>query len=185
MKQVTDYNSLCKETERTRTTLMQSVNSLLKDGYIKEQKVNPTYEKSKLVFKLTNKGRYYVWNFMGLDAEDVLKDSEYPVVNDYILLAKKLPNYPRKYMFHSLAVEFLQTHGWIDDDKKKIVKDSFRKAILESIQDPDYDISELFNVKILEEWIRQMYSKEEIKEFKGKLSKIRDNLSKTIERFPT
>jgi predicted transcriptional regulator len=189
MNEAADYNNLSTKTGRGRTTLIQSINSLVKYGYIKKQKVNPGYEKSKLIFRPTYKGMAHAWNNMGMDAEDVLKRIENQTINNYIQHIKELPLDPRAHLFGNLAYTFLYAHGlaskkFIDAEANNIVKASFRRGLLETIEEnPDYDARNLLTTKI-KKWIKKTYSSEELKEFKEELKKIRNNIDSTIELFP-
>jgi len=180
-----DYNSLCKKTGRSRTTLIQSINSLAKNGYIETQKVNPEREKSKVTFKLTYKGKSHAWN-IGVDAENVLRIEGNSAVNNYVQLLKELPSLPRRYMFHHLALHFLQRYGWMEDDDdeyKKTLKESFQDGLMDSVGDEDYDSRNIFTPKI-RNWLERIYSSEELKDLKEELYNIRNNINSTIERLP-
>lgn len=169
--QGTDYDRLCKEIGKSKTTIIQSVNSLVRYGYIEKHKVNPKREKSKITIKPTYRGMNEAWR-LGVDAEDILKQVENKDVNDFIYLIKELPDVPRRYIFHQLAVNLLGSAGWIDEmDKKRLVKDSFNDGILESIKDPNFNAQELFNGKI-KNWLVQMYSDEDLKKLKEELLTI-------------
>ena len=196
--QATDYKSLSSKTGRGRTTLIQSLNSLVKNGYIEKQQVSPGHEKSKLIFKPTYKGMAYAWNNIDMDVEDILKNVKNQNLNEYIqLLKEELSDFPRTYLFNNLckclfdnlAHMFMYEDSWhwnksIDAEADNIVKDSFRKGILESIHDDlNYNAKNLLTAKV-KEWLMKIYSSEELKEFKEELRKIRNNIDSTIELFP-
>jgi hypothetical protein len=89
-------------------------------------------------------------------------------------------NIPRMYFFRNLAYTFLYAYGWgpnesIDENADNIVKESFRRGMLESIndnEDLDYDIKNLLTARI-RKWLKKTHSSEELKELKEKLMKIK------------
>jgi hypothetical protein len=68
-----DYALLMEEVKRDRITIMQSVDSLAKHKYVKKDKINPEYEKSKLIIRPTFSGKHHAWRFLGVDLEDILR----------------------------------------------------------------------------------------------------------------
>ena len=189
MNEAASYKSLSSKTGRRRTTLIQSINSLEEYGYMEKVKVNPKYEKSKLILKPTDKGIAYAWNYMGMDAQDILKRVKNPTIDEYLQHIKELPLGPRSDQFHNLAYTFLYPYArasdeWIDDEANNIVKESFRKGLLESIQEnPNYDPRNLLTNKI-KKWLKKTYSSKELTEFKENLIKTRNNIDSTINALP-
>ena len=51
-----NYKTLIEDIGKDRITIMQSLNSLVEWRYIDKIKINPDFEKSKLIFSLTSKG---------------------------------------------------------------------------------------------------------------------------------
>ena len=55
------YKTLIKDIGKDRITIMQCLNSLIEWRYIDKKKINPDFEKSKLIFSLTSKGIAAAW----------------------------------------------------------------------------------------------------------------------------
>jgi hypothetical protein len=67
--------------------------------------------------------------------------------------------------------------------KRKLIKDSFAKGILELAQRRDYDATRLFNEKGVER-LKKLYSEEELNECKELFVRTKQNLTTVIGRFP-
>lgn len=113
----------------------------------------------------------------------------YHITADFSTLYAMLPVGPRSDQFHNLAYTFLYAHArasdeWIDKEANNIVKESFRKGLLESIQEnPNYDPRNILTNKI-KKWLKKTYSSKELKEFKENLIKTRNNIDSTVDAFP-
>ena len=68
------YKTLINKIKRARATILPSVESLIRRNYITKQKINPEYEKSKVIFKPTPLGIDYALSKLGVDVKDVMID---------------------------------------------------------------------------------------------------------------
>src|SRR4051794_30833662 len=69
------YRTLIKEIGRDRITILQSVESLIEHyHYIEKRKINPKYQKSRLIFMLTHKGIAAAWLRGLINADDIIKN---------------------------------------------------------------------------------------------------------------
>jgi predicted transcriptional regulator len=68
-----DYKTISKATDRDRITILQSLQPLMKGHYINKEKLVPDQEKSKLIFKPTQKGMIYSLAFLNVKLDNVLK----------------------------------------------------------------------------------------------------------------
>jgi predicted transcriptional regulator len=68
-----DYKTISKATDRDRITILQSLQPLMKGHYVSKEKVVPENEKSKLIFKPTQKGMIYSIAFLNVGVDDVLE----------------------------------------------------------------------------------------------------------------
>lgn len=79
----TDYKSLMILTKRNRITIYNSIESLIIRGYVEKIPLNPKHEKSKLVFKLTDK-------YKKLEKLELLKAIKIRIDNSINELSKEL-----------------------------------------------------------------------------------------------
>jgi predicted transcriptional regulator len=184
------YNTLVEETKRDRITILQSVESLIKRNFIKKQKSNPEYEKSKLIFKPTQSGKSYAVFILKVDLEDILKLESDEDITNFLEFIKDITNplqrkvlvQPLSELFTSLAA--VEVEGKIPQQfKKKVLREALKKGILEIVQNSNYTASSLLNERSIK-WLKKLLTPIEINELEDFLVTIRDNLSKTIGRFP-
>jgi hypothetical protein len=69
------------------------------------------------------------------------------------------------------------------DEKREIIRDGFKEALLELFKNKNYDAKTLFNNKSVK-WFRKLFTSNEIKEIKEDILQVVDNANLTIERFP-
>ena len=67
--------------------------------------------------------------------------------------------------------------------KKRLIKESFVKGILELVQEEEYNALKLFNNKSLH-WLTKLYSPRELRDFKELFVRTKNNIAITVERFP-
>jgi hypothetical protein len=83
-----------------------------------------------------------------------------------------------------LSFKAIETrHNLPPQIKKQILKRALKKGMLEIALNNNYDSKSLLNKSSIQ-WLKKLFSSTEIKELQDYLVSIRDNLSKTIERFP-
>jgi DNA-binding MarR family transcriptional regulator len=190
-KEDVTYKMLIEETKRDRITILQSIESLIKRNFIKKQKSNPEYEKSKLIFKPTLSGKNHAVFILKVDFEDILKSERDEDIANYLEfikditdpLQRKMLVQPLSELYTSLAA--MEVEGKLPQQfKKKVLREALKKGILETIQkNNNYSATHLLNERSIK-WLKKLLTPIEIKELEDFLVTIRDNLSKTIERFP-
>lgn len=188
-KENVTYQTLMEETKRDRITVLQSMESLIKYNYVKKQKRDPEYEKSKLIFKPTLEGKNNAVN-LGVSLEVILKiepDEDtanyFELMNDIVdpLQRNALIN-PLRELLGSLAV--YQKEGRdLRQFKKGKLKEILRKGMIEIVFMGNYNAKSLLNDRSIK-CFKKLFTPREIKELKDTLVSGRDNLDMTIKRFP-
>jgi len=88
-----DYKTISKATDRDRITILQSLQPLMKGHYVSKEKVVPDYEKSKLIFKPTQKGMIYSLAFLNVKVDDVLESYQNICqITSYVEFIKSVSN---------------------------------------------------------------------------------------------
>jgi hypothetical protein len=182
-----NYKTLTKEIGRDRITILQSIESLIKYRYVEKERVNPQKEKSKLTFLPTLKGLAGLWQEFPFDLKQMIKLKKEDEITRYLEFVKGVfkredqePMLSR--LFNDIKYNYTNLEkGYAS--KRKLIKDSFAKGILELAQRRDYDATRLFNEKGVERLIK-LYSKEELNEFKELFVRTKQNLTTVIGRFP-
>jgi predicted transcriptional regulator len=181
------YNTLMKCVNRDRITILQSLESLIKYRYIEKQKINPEREKSKLIFLSTHKGKAYAWSELGLDLKDMIKTSTDDEIANYIEFIKDVfietqHKQMVEDMFNILERGYLDYQEGVNK-KRALVKESFSNGILKLSQGNNFYPQALFSNKTIQ-WLKKLFTPEELHEFKHLFIQITDNLTETIKRFP-
>jgi DNA-binding MarR family transcriptional regulator len=184
------YKTLIEETNRDRTTVLQSIESLIKNGYVEKQKVNPEYEKSKLIFKATPTGKQIASDYLDIRLEDIMKLEEDEQITNYLEFIKNItdPSQQKKFL-QPLSDLLTSPIAWTSegkikpDEKREIIIDGFKEALLELFKNKNYDAKNLFNNKSIK-WFQKLFTSNEIKEIKEDILQVVDNANLTIERFP-
>lgn len=184
------YSTLIQETKRDRTTVLQSVESLIKHGFIEKQKVNPEYEKSRLIFKATPTGKQIAWKYLQMDLEDIMKLEDDPLVAHYLEFIKDISDpVQRKALLQPLSDLLTSPTAWGADYeetrsiRREIITDSFKESLLELLQNKNYEAKNLFNTERIK-WFKKIFTSKEIKEITEYIRLVADNSNLTIERFP-
>jgi hypothetical protein len=180
-----DFKSICKETGRDRTTIIQSIGPMIRRKLIDKIRVDPLLVKSRVIFLLTYSGKCYIEAF-GLNVEDIFRTETDPNILRYLQIVDQLSNTSqRKVMFRELAFNVLD-QSIIDDqgnikteDMISALKDAFLDALTSLIQDADYNTSNLFNNETIQ-WIAEFFSENEVKDLGKKLLKVKKNTVSTI-----
>jgi predicted transcriptional regulator len=136
-----DYKTISKATDRDRITILQSLQPLMKGHYVSKEKVVPENEKSKLIFKPTQKGMVYSLAFLNVNVDDVLKSyQDICQITNYTEFIKSISDYQlRDNLVNDYAKLIAEQNAF--DDKGNIIKyfegnrytkdDAFREAILQ------------------------------------------------------
>src|SRR5215467_3425797 len=129
-----------------RITILQSIESLIKHGYIKKQKDNPQKEKSKLTFVPTLRGMACIWPFYPFDLK--LSISRYKVqkedeISRYLAFVNDVFKFTHQYpilkdLFTRIERDYLNIEKG-HATKKRLIKECFTAGILNLIQQKDYD----------------------------------------------
>jgi len=185
-----DYALLMQETNRDRVTVAQSVDSLVKHKYVKKDKINPEYEKSKLFIRPRFLGKHHAWRFLGVTLEDILKIEDNEQIALYFEFIKDVHNVSQRQKLIQPLDAFLTLFVvWTTDGKleptqtKEILKQGLKKGICELVQDRNYDSKELLNKRSIES-LKKMLSSQEIKELRQFIVQMKDKLASTAEKFP-
>ncbi len=182
-----NYKTLTKEIGRDRITILQSIESLIKYSYVEKERDNPQKEKSKLTFLPTLKGVAGLWLEFRFDLKKMIKLKKEDEITMYLEFVKDIFKYGHQKpmlsrLFNDIKYNYMNLEkGYAS--KRKLIKSSFAKGILELVQRSDYDATTLFNEKGVERLIK-LYSKEELNEFKELFIRTKQNLTTVIGRFP-
>ncbi len=181
-----DYKSICKATKRRRTTIIQSLKPMLKDGLVRKEMLDHSLIKSKLVFSPTHRGKAYA-EALGLSPKHIFSTETDAYITDYLKILVGNSRAPWRDLFmqelasNILDLSIIDKLGNIElNDKITALKEAFRDGLLRAIQEPDYDAVTLFNSNT-KEWLKKTFSTDEIKEMKETLSKIKENSDFTLQ----
>ena len=179
----TDFKSICKETGRNRTTIIQSIEPMIRRRLINKIKVDPLLVKSRVIFEPTYKGASYAEAF-GLNVKDIFRTEKDPNILGYLQIVDQLSNTSqqkvmlRELSFNILDLSIIDGQGNIKtEDKISAIKDAFFDSLTSLIQDDN--TSSLFNDKAIR-WIASFFSANEVEELRKKLFKIKKNTDSTI-----
>jgi hypothetical protein len=185
-----DYALLMKEVKRDRITIMQSVDSLAKHKYVKKDKINPEYEKSKLIISPTFSGKHHAWRFLGVALEDILRIEDNEQIAAYLEFIKDIHDASQRQKLTRPLEAFLTlVEAWTSEGKleptqsKEILKQGLKKGISELAQDTNYDEKELLNKRSIE-WLKKLFSSQEVRDLRQFIVRMSDNLVSTAKRFP-
>ena len=184
------YRTLVEDIHRDRITVLQSVNSLVKQNYIVKQKANPEHEKSKLFFKPTYSGKLHAVFKMKIGIEEILKTEKDEDICKYFEIIKDIADPLQRDMFiQPLRVLFTRPlspafYSKVTQQqvKKDDLKKGLREGILRSVESDNYDVKYLLNDRSIRS-LKELLGSTDMRELKNSLIQIRNNLSKTIERL--
>jgi hypothetical protein len=183
------YKTLMEKTNRDRVTILQSIESLIKYNYIQKQKINPEYEKSKLIFKPTHLGKHVAWIDLDIPLEDIMKiEGDEEIVN-YLEFIKDIRDpSQRKVLIDPLSTILTSLAAWTSkgrlepNQKTNIIKEGLKKGLLELVQNKNYDAKNLLNERSIS-WLKKLFTPQQIREIRDFILQVRDNLTRTNERF--
>jgi hypothetical protein len=179
-----NYGTLVKEIGKDRITILQSLESLIEHRYVIKQKVNPNYEKSKLVFASTHKGISYAYLNLKVDLKTMTNSND--EIGRYIEFVKEAFDSPQdckqmlEPMFSKLERGYLEVYEDNTAKKKELIKDCFYMGLLNLAQHKNYDVNILFS-NSSKKWLNQLYSSKELRELKEAFLITGNNLIKTSE----
>lgn len=180
-----DFKSICKETDKKRTTIIQSIEPMIKRRLIGKVRVDPLLVKSRVIFTPTYKGKCYA-EADGIQVEEIFhteKDADivsYLQVVEQVSEASQRKVMLRELAFNMLDLQIIDKQGNIKtDDKISALKDAFSDALTSLIQETDYDERCFFNEKT-REWFTKFFSVEEKRELEKRLVKSKKNIDSTL-----
>lgn len=183
------YQTLIEETKRDRITVLQSIESLIKYNYVRKQKRNPEYEKSKLIFKPTHGGKLAALAVVGL--EEILKAEEDEEIANYFQLIKDIKdNSQREKLVKPLLKIYTSLEGFQDKKealqrfRKNVLREALIKGIAEIVYNRNYSAKSLLNDRSIK-WLKRLFTPTEIKELKDALVSAGDNIAMTVKRLPS
>ena len=182
------YRSLVQALKKDRVTILQSLKSLVRYRYVEQRKMNPQYEKSKVIFVPTFKGFGKSWLDSSISIKDIVNTRRNDEITEYVqFIDNTFTPLQHKEMlqllFSELAKGYLTDYETDANEEKNLIKQAFRSGLLELVQSRDYNI-DFLSKNETGIWLNKLYSSKELKEIRDHFIKIRDNLSMTIERFP-
>lgn len=182
------YESLIKEIERDRTTILESIESLIRHDYVEKERVNPEHPKSMLIFAPTLRGVATAWSFFGFDVKDMINIKKEDEITKYLEFVRNVFSFPQQIpmlsrLFNTIERDYLKVQEEGSTTKKRLVKESFTNGIFELMQQENYDVSRLFNNNS-NQWLHKLYSQVELRGLKEFFVRTEKNLISTIKKFP-
>jgi hypothetical protein len=205
-RQNVDYTFLMKETNRDRVTIAQSVNSLVDRHYVSKDKIDPEYEKSKVIVKATFPGKDYSVKILKVNLEEILKAEDNEYISAFLEFIKDMPDSQR----HKLIDPLNELFNWLTDlwwtehiakgkfsvtrgrgelnkqyDKiiKNVLIHGLKTGISQLVLDENYDSNKLLNKRSIES-LRKFLTNTEIKELRQFIMHMKDSIIATAEKFP-
>ena len=181
------YKTLIENIGKDRITIMQCLNSLIEWRYINKKKINPDFEKSKLIFSLTSKGIATAWLRGVISLDDIAKISGKGKITAYIKFIHQTFNSSnRNRMIEPLFIKLDKTYAGYEsgsDQENNVVRDCFLKGIIDLCFDGSFSLDRLnWNRGI--DGLKKIFSDTELKKIKEYLAYGRDNLNTTIKKLP-
>ncbi|MGC1131370.1 MAG: hypothetical protein WA941_01000 [Nitrososphaeraceae archaeon] len=193
-----DYKSIMKTTKRKRITALQSLKILIERHLIYQEKVNPGYKKSKLIFKATERGIFNVIGHTDLwKIQDIVNQIESAhalpsILKQYKERIKKKPSdssSPSE-LIQEFAL-YMKFNDLFDEDGFSLIKEicdlwkhEVRLWMFERLSNKYFDIENLFGSHI-----RYVYENFFIPPYrpglKEALIEIRKNLDDCIHQLST
>jgi hypothetical protein len=180
-----DFKRICRETGKKRTTIIQSIEPMIKARLIIKSKVDPLLIKSRVIFRPTYKGKCYAESY-GMKAEEIFSTDKDKDVVRYLQIVGRLSDASqRRVMMRELAsnmldLSIIDKRGNIKtQDKILALKDAFIDALTSLIQESEYDARSFLNDETTQ-WFSKYFSFDEIIELKRKLLRIKNNADSTL-----
>lgn len=185
------YLSIMRHTRRSRVTILQSLESLVKHSFVEKKKIYPAHRKSKLTFRPTQKGILYSLAFLDTDYDDVLNAyADAAQMSEYNQRVRSVPDYDLRKKLMSHFSRFVLEEDYFTEDGrlKSLASEDFlnlglRIGLLQSSRDKNFDFKNLFDPKAIS-FIKDIYTEEEKRVIKEVLIKIRQNLDSSINQLP-
>jgi DNA-binding MarR family transcriptional regulator len=188
-----DYRSIANELKRTRPTIFQSVKSLLKKGYLDSFKVDPAERNSKVVLRLSRKGKDYIGTnrYLGrnipISNYDIFSLESDPIVLDYLQILRKVTDsnlvddMVEELSYHLHSAPIAAKKGKINpEDNISAIKKAFFQGLQQIAQNPDYDLRKLFTLRTIK-WLNNIYSLDNRIEMKEYFQRIAQNYETIVK----
>jgi predicted transcriptional regulator len=189
-----DYKTISKETNRDRITILQSLQSLINQRYIKKQKLEPERIKSKLIFKPTRKGMVYAIGLLEVPYDKVLNahpDAEKLLEYDnpylgYLSDPIQLNRIMYYWLNALLDKKAFDNEGGLISSKNKqnTVKLASMRAMLNLFADKEFDPNTLFKSEDQSKKSKPVV-RTEFEELGAFFRQIKTNLELTIRKLPS
>ena len=190
-----DYQTIPKEVNRDRLTVRQSIQALSKKQCIISERINPTKEKSKLIFKPTIKGLIIGLGPLDIKFDQIKNNAEKVTSLDTYKEFKESMGIEQ---FNGCLKEFalgLIQYDLINKNLNQIFSNPYtfvtillRILLIQRSINKDLDIENLFlfyeNEAFYKEYVKDVVPSQMQKLVKLVLDNIRDNLQKTIDLLP-
>ena len=176
-----DYKIIVKETSRRRTTILQSLQPLLKHHFVTAEKVYPKQKNSKLIFKVTQKGLFYCIAFLNMDYDEM---KLYPRASSPIpsQVINFVPDYAGRKEFIKQTALLLMNLNQFDNegtlpttDMEQAMNLGFKMAILESVKEEEFSSTKFFGdltIKELSKICRPQERNELIKSLRNMVKNV-------------
>jgi DNA-binding MarR family transcriptional regulator len=187
-----DYQSIANELERTRPTIFESVRPLLEKGYLEKIKVDPAQRNSKVVLRLTRKGKDYVGRKRYLENilisnDDIFSSEADPVIRNYLQILSKVnePNLVGDMMeelsYHLHSAPIADKKGRMKpEDNISAIKEAFFQGLKEIAHNPDYDLGKLFTSMTIK-WLNKIYNLNDKIYMKDQFQRIAHNYETIVK----
>jgi DNA-binding MarR family transcriptional regulator len=187
-----DYKGTANELDRSRPTIYESVKPLIKKGYVDATKEDHALRNSRVILRLTRKGKDYVGTkkYLGdtlISNSDILSSETDPVVLEYLqILRRANDSNLLEVMMEELSYYL---HSAPIADKKESVKseyvvsavcEAFFQGLKEIAQNPDYDLTKLFTSTTIM-WLNNIYSHENKNYMKDYFQRIAQNCETIVK----
>ena len=193
-KKNTDYSSLIEKLGKNRITILQSINSLIKRGFVSGEKINSSQSKSKLIFWPTEKGICYSVAFLNLNVDDAIKlFGEEGELAKYRELIDTVGDYDSRAELMKNSCKFmLELNLFTNEgksrvvDRKQLFQIGFVNALTSLTSDGKFEPREFFSNQTVDS-LKKVLTESEIKEVSKYLSDLKDNINiimnKLIKNF--
>jgi hypothetical protein len=147
-----EYKIIVKETGKRRTTIFQSLQPLLKHHFVSAKKVYPKQKKSKLNFRITQKGFFYCIAFLNMDYDEMIRlyyrRASSPIPGHVINF---VPDYAGRKEFIKQTALLLMDLNQFDNegtllniDIQQALNLGFKMSILESVKEKEFSSTKFF-----------------------------------------
>jgi hypothetical protein len=150
--------------------------------------LNPKREKSKLVFKPTEKGIVYSTAYLGVGMDEI-RESQLgtDTLKDYRVFQKEVPDLRRRKRFEHFEPQLILSHDLFDENgnlifknRKQYLNQGLRIMLLKQTSDKGFDVENLFKFPLDEIGAAHPI---EVDLFKDMLVNIRNNLNATLKQL--